>query len=100
MALEDIEIAGQVIWAGEGIIVVDETANRDPYVFPDPDLLDLQRNARLHVSFGYGVHQCLGQPLARMDARRRAGADPLQARRIRLRGLRAAHHLVTSRRTL
>ncbi|MBT2233662.1 cytochrome P450 [Nonomuraea sp. NEAU-A123] len=40
---------------------------RDPSVFPDPDLLDLQRNARLHVSFGYGVHQCLGQPLARME---------------------------------
>ncbi|MFG1688155.1 cytochrome P450 [Nonomuraea sp. NPDC049269] len=67
VALEDIEIAGQVIRAGEGIIIVNETANRDPSVFPDPDLLDLQRNARLHVSFGYGVHQCLGQPLARME---------------------------------
>ncbi|MEU6786131.1 cytochrome P450 [Nonomuraea angiospora] len=67
VALEDIEIAGQVIRAGEGIIVVNETANRDPSVFPDPDRLDLQRNPRLHVTFGYGVHQCLGQPLARME---------------------------------
>ncbi|TMR35036.1 cytochrome P450 [Nonomuraea zeae] len=67
VALEDIEIAGQVIKAGEGIVVVNETANRDPSVFPDPDRLDLRRNARLHVTFGYGVHQCLGQPLARME---------------------------------
>jgi cytochrome P450 len=67
VALADVEIAGQVIRAGEGIIVVNETANRDPSVFPDPDRLDLQRNPRLHVTFGYGVHQCLGQPLARME---------------------------------
>ncbi|MES4906052.1 MULTISPECIES: cytochrome P450 [unclassified Streptomyces] len=67
VALEDIEIAGQVIRAGEGIIPVNETANRDPSVFPDPDRLDLTRDARRHVTFGYGVHQCLGQPLARME---------------------------------
>jgi cytochrome P450 len=67
VALEDIEIAGQVIRAGEAIVVVNETANRDPAVFPDPDRLDLQRDARQHVTFGYGVHQCLGQSLARME---------------------------------
>ncbi|MFF4616024.1 cytochrome P450 [Nonomuraea jabiensis] len=67
VALADIEIAGQVIRAGEGIIAVNETANRDPSVFPDPDRLDLRRNPRLHVTFGYGVHHCLGQPLARME---------------------------------
>lgn len=67
VALEDIEIAGQVIRAGEGIIPVNETANRDPSVFPDPDRLDLTRDARRHVTFGYGIHQCLGQPLARME---------------------------------
>jgi cytochrome P450 len=67
VALEDIEIAGQVIRAGEGIIPLNETANRDPSVFPDPDRLDLTRDARRHVTFGFGVHQCLGQPLARME---------------------------------
>jgi cytochrome P450 len=67
VALEDIEIAGQVIRAGEGIIPVNEIANRDPSVFPDPDRLDLQRDARQHVTFGYGIHQCLGQSLARME---------------------------------
>ena len=67
VALADIEIAGQVIRAGEPIVVVNETANRDPAVFPDPDRLDLQRDARQHVTFGYGIHQCLGQSLARME---------------------------------
>ncbi|WP_369227509.1 cytochrome P450 [Streptomyces sp. R39] len=64
---EDIEVAGQVIKAGEGVIMANEIANRDPEVFPDPDRLDLTRDARRHVAFGFGIHQCLGQPLARME---------------------------------
>ncbi|MFI7504996.1 cytochrome P450 [Streptomyces sp. NPDC049687] len=63
----DIEIGGQVIRAGEGLIMVNEIANRDPEVFPDPDRLDITRDARRHVAFSFGVHQCLGQPLARME---------------------------------
>ncbi|MCZ0991219.1 cytochrome P450 [Streptomyces diastatochromogenes] len=64
---EDIEIGGQVVKAGEGLIMVNEIGNRDPEVFADPDRLDLTRDARRHVAFGFGVHQCLGQPLARME---------------------------------
>jgi cytochrome P450 len=64
---EDIEVAGQVIRAGEGVIMPNEIANRDPQVFLDPDRLDITRDARRHVAFGFGVHQCLGQPLARME---------------------------------
>lgn len=67
VALEDIEIAGETIRAGEGIILANDIANRDPAVFADPDRLDLTRDARRHVAFGFGVHQCLGQPLARME---------------------------------
>ncbi|MEV4015241.1 cytochrome P450 [Nonomuraea angiospora] len=67
VALADIEIGGQVIRAGEGIIMANDIANRDPAIFPDPDELDLRRDARRHVAFGFGVHQCLGQPLARME---------------------------------
>ncbi|MGW2326284.1 cytochrome P450 [Streptomyces sp. NPDC001700] len=67
VALDDIEVAGQVIRAGEGIILANDIANRDPEVFPDPDRLDIERDARRHVAFGFGVHQCLGQPLARME---------------------------------
>jgi len=66
-ALEDITIGGQTIRAGEGMILVNETGNRDPAAFADPDRLDLERNARSHLSFGYGVHQCVGQPLARLE---------------------------------
>lgn len=66
-ALEDIEIAGHTIRAGEGVILLGELANRDPSVFPDPDRLDLTRDARHHQAFGLGTHHCLGQPLARME---------------------------------
>ncbi|MEU6268474.1 cytochrome P450 [Saccharopolyspora shandongensis] len=67
VALEDIEIGGQVIRAGDGLIMANDIGNRDPEAFPDPDRLDLTRDARHHVAFGFGVHQCLGQPLARME---------------------------------
>jgi cytochrome P450 len=67
VAVEDIEIGGQVIRAGDGIIAPLDVANRDPEAFPDPDRLDIHRSAGHHVAFGYGIHQCLGQPVARME---------------------------------
>ncbi|GAA3636460.1 cytochrome P450 [Kineosporia mesophila] len=67
VALEDIDIAGETIRAGEGIICPNELGNRDPRAFAAPDDLDLTRDARHHVAFGFGVHQCLGQPLARLE---------------------------------
>jgi len=67
VALADLEIDGQLIRAGEGLIMANDIGNRDPSAFDDPDRLDLARNARHHVAFGFGVHQCLGQPLARME---------------------------------
>ncbi|WP_370962460.1 cytochrome P450 [Amycolatopsis sp. cg9] len=67
VALEDIEIAGETVRAGEGLIMANDIANRDPAVFPDGDRLDLNRDAHRHVAFGFGVHQCLGQPLARLE---------------------------------
>jgi cytochrome P450 len=67
VALEDLEIGGQVVHKGEGMIGNTDIANRDQTAFPNADELDLHRNARHHVAFGYGVHQCLGQPLARVE---------------------------------
>jgi cytochrome P450 len=64
---EDIELDGQVLKAGDGVIFPNDIGNRDPEAFQDPDVLDLRRDARRHVAFGFGVHQCLGQPLARME---------------------------------
>ncbi|MGW0534015.1 cytochrome P450 [Streptomyces sp. NPDC003032] len=68
-ALEDVEVAGQLVSAGETVIVSMEAANRDPERFPDPDALDLRRKATGHLGFGYGIHQCLGQQLARVEMR-------------------------------
>lgn len=65
--LADIEIGGQWIRAGEGVVAELATANRDPEAFDDPDRLDFHRNARAHVAFSYGPHQCLGHALARME---------------------------------
>ncbi|MFE5162748.1 cytochrome P450 [Streptomyces sp. NPDC056697] len=67
LALEDIEIGGQVIRAGEGVIIPGATGNWEHGVFPGPERLDVHRDARRHMAFGFGVHQCLGQPLARLE---------------------------------
>jgi cytochrome P450 len=67
VATEDVEIAGQLVRAGEGVILANDAGNRDETAFPEPDRLDIHRQARHHIAFGFGVHQCLGQPLARME---------------------------------
>ncbi|GAA2118807.1 cytochrome P450 [Kitasatospora saccharophila] len=67
VAVEDIEIGGVLIRAGEGVICQLNTANRDEDRYPDGDALDLTRDTRRHLAFGFGVHQCLGQPLARLE---------------------------------
>jgi cytochrome P450 len=56
-----------LIRAGQGVLGLTNTANRDPSVFDDPDELDFTRMARNHLAFGFGPHQCLGQNLARIE---------------------------------
>lgn len=68
-ALEDVELDGHLIRAGETVTLAVQTANRDPERFPDPDTLDLSRQATGHLAFGHGIHQCLGQQLARVEMR-------------------------------
>ncbi|WP_435110923.1 cytochrome P450 [Nocardiopsis synnemataformans] len=68
MATEDITIGGQLVRAGEGLIVGLPSGNRDATVFERAEDFDIdRRNARMHVGFGYGIHQCLGQALARLE---------------------------------
>jgi cytochrome P450 len=67
IADEDIEVGGEVIRAGDGIILDVAPANWDARQFPEPDRLDLSRDDGPHVGFGYGRHQCVGQQLARME---------------------------------
>ncbi|MFI6600728.1 cytochrome P450 [Nonomuraea sp. NPDC050536] len=68
-ALEDVELDGHLIKAGETVAISAQAANRDPGRFPDPDRLDLRRQATGHLGFGHGIHQCLGQQLARVEMR-------------------------------
>ncbi|SFL55332.1 cytochrome P450 family protein [Geodermatophilus ruber] len=64
---EPVEIGGVTVPAGEIVLVALSSANRDPARFPDPDELDLQREAAGHLGFGFGLHHCLGAPLARLE---------------------------------
>ncbi|HEX2284064.1 MAG TPA: cytochrome P450, partial [Mycobacterium sp.] len=67
IAVEDIEIEGETIRAGEGIIIDLAPANWDAKTFAEPDKLDLQREVGQQLGFGYGRHQCVGQQLARAE---------------------------------
>jgi cytochrome P450 len=77
-AVEDVELDGETIPEGSTVVVSMLAANHDPKRFDNPDTLDVHRKARGHLSFGHGVHQCLGQQLARIEMR--AGFDGLLRR--------------------
>ena len=66
----EVELSGVTVPADADVLIAIGAANRDPAVFDDPDVFDLRRrNARDHLSFGFGPHVCLGAPLARLEAR-------------------------------
>ncbi|MEV7978523.1 cytochrome P450 [Streptomyces sp. NPDC086519] len=67
IATEDVEVAGVRIRAGEGVVVAVQAANRDSSVFAAPDTLDVRRDTTGHLAFGHGLHQCIGQSLARAE---------------------------------
>jgi cytochrome P450 len=77
-AAEDIEFFGETIRAGSSVILSLLAGNHDPERYGHPDTLDVHRNARGHLSFGHGIHQCLGQQLARIEMR--AGFEGLLRR--------------------
>jgi cytochrome P450 len=67
--LEDLEIGGRSIRAGDRVFLVLAAANRDPERFDDPDRLDVARQPNLHIGFGRGIHTCIGAQLARIEMR-------------------------------
>ncbi|MDP4505018.1 cytochrome P450 [Nonomuraea turcica] len=69
VALEDVELGGHTITAGTTVILSLNTANRDPERFTDPHALNLRRQDGGHLAFSHGIHQCLGQQLARVEMR-------------------------------
>ena len=68
VATEDFEFRGARLRAGEMVLPFLSAANRDSRQFPDPDRLDLARQPNRHLAFGWGIHFCLGAPLARLEA--------------------------------
>ncbi|MGW3098330.1 cytochrome P450 [Streptomyces sp. NPDC001102] len=83
-ATEDIQVGDTTIRTGDGVLFSTSVINRDEDVYPDADTLDWHRPARHHVAFGFGIHQCLGQNLARaeLDIALRTLFDRLPALRL------------------
>ena len=65
---EDFEYGGRKLKAGQTALLMFGAANRDPAQFPEPDRLDIRRKENRHIAFGYGIHFCVGAPLARLEA--------------------------------
>jgi cytochrome P450 len=66
-AKEDVEIGGTMVEKGSGVFLMLGSANRDAAQFSNPDVFDITREASDHVSFGEGIHYCIGAPLARLE---------------------------------
>ena len=112
VALEDLTISGQLIRAGDPVLMNLPAGNWDAAFVDNPDTFDIDRNPRGHLGFGFGVHQCIGQNLARVELQvalstlvRRlpglrlavpSGGAELRGRAGDLHHPRAARHLVTS----
>jgi len=73
-ATADVGIGGVTVREGQKVAALLGSANRDPAVFADPDTLDVGRSDNPHVSFGAGVHFCIGAPLARVELQASFGA--------------------------
>ena len=65
----DVEHQGEVVPAGSAILLLNGSANRDDRKFPDGDSFDIHRQIDHHLTFGYGIHFCLGAALARLEGR-------------------------------
>lgn len=82
--LEDIEVRGHTIRKGQEVALLFGSANHDPAVFSDPERLDVERRDNPHISFGAGIHYCLGAPLARIELAASFGALLAKAPGLRL----------------
>ena len=69
VVMEDVEFKGKRFRAGQKVLLLVGASNRDPTVFTDPGALDIGRQEKSHLSFGRGIHYCLGSPLALLEAR-------------------------------
>ena len=105
VAVTDTEVGGQPVGAGQQLVLMYSSANRDPAHFDDPERYDVTRSPNNHIAFGFGTHFCLGAALARMEIRlffeelvRRVrsmrlvpGTEPVEMPNAFVYGLRSAH---------
>ena len=105
VAVTDTEVGGHPIEAGQQLVLMYSSANRDPAHFADPETYDVTRSPNNHIAFGFGTHFCLGAALARMEIRlffeelvRRVrsmrlvpGTEPVEMPNAFVHGLRSAH---------
>ena len=82
----DVTVEGELIPNGSKVVLFLAAANRDPRRWPNPEVFDIQRPQAYHVGFGFGIHQCLGQMVARMEGRLILEALLSRVRSIRLAG--------------
>jgi cytochrome P450 len=68
VAAADLEMGGKTIREGQRLFAFMNSANRDPEAVADPDRFDIGREPNAHLTFGHGIHFCLGAPLARLEA--------------------------------
>jgi cytochrome P450 len=107
MTMFDTEIGGVPVARGTPVTLCIGAANRDPEQFPDPDRFDIRRTPNRHLAFGFGIHQCAGLSLARLEARiaigrfvrrfpaYRISGEPTRGGRVRFRGYAAVPCAVT-----
>jgi cytochrome P450 len=79
-----VEVGGKTIPSGAFVVTAIGAANRDPQHFPDPDRLDVGRTDNRHIAFGFGIHFCLGAPLARVEGQLALGALMRRMPKLRL----------------
>jgi cytochrome P450 len=65
----DVELHGRTVPAGSAVMCLSGSANRDDTKYPDADRFDIRRDSGQHLTFGYGIHYCLGANLARLEGR-------------------------------
>ena len=85
-ATTDVQVGGVTVREGQKVAALLGAANRDPAVFPDPDRFDVGRTDNPHISFGAGVHFCIGAPLARVELQASFGALLARTSRLELGG--------------
>jgi cytochrome P450 len=96
-ATTDVDVEGAVVPEGRKILMFLAAANRDPRRWEHPDTFDLSRDPSGHVGFGFGIHQCAGQHVARLEAEALLTALAARVERIELAGPTSRHHNNTLR---